>query len=76
MEPEETNHEKWNKATPKKLPRPTYWPFFLALGLAFAMWGLIAGWIIFIAGCLLAGVAISGWINILRHEYRRHKNKN
>ena len=63
-----TNRTHWTKAKPQKLPRPTYWPFFLALGLAFLIWGLLVGWIISIAGLVITAVAIIGWITELRHE--------
>ena len=58
----------WEKAKPAVLPKSTYWPFFLALGLTFAVWGLLTTWIIFTAGLLIFSVALFGWINQLRHE--------
>ncbi|MGI4835590.1 MAG: hypothetical protein ACRYFK_19220 [Janthinobacterium lividum] len=58
----------WHKARPARLPKPTYWPFVLALGLAFMFWGLLTSWIIGVAGLLTFGIALAGWINILRHE--------
>lgn len=56
------------KAKPEELPRPTYWPFFLALGLLFLFWGLLTTWVILAAGFLIIIIALWGWINILRHE--------
>ena len=58
----------WHKARPEHLPKPTYWPLLLALGLTFMLWGLLTSWIIGAAGLLLFGIALAGWINILRHE--------
>lgn len=58
----------WEKARPERLPHPTYWPFFLALGLMFIGWGLISTWVILLAGVLVFIVAIIGWINLLRYE--------
>lgn len=58
----------WKKATPEHLPKPTYWPFFLAMGLAFIFWGLLTTWVILIAGVLIFIVSLIGWINLLRHE--------
>jgi hypothetical protein len=58
---------EWERAKPHKLPKPTYWPFFLALGLTFIFWGLLTTWIILSAGLLIFIVALWGWINILRH---------
>jgi hypothetical protein len=56
------------KARPEKLPEPTYWPFFLALGLMFIGWGLLATWYISVAGFIVFVISLIGWINILRHE--------
>lgn len=58
---------EWARARPHHLPKPTYWPFFLALGLTFIFWGLLTTWIILSAGLLIFIVALLGWINILRH---------
>jgi hypothetical protein len=56
------------KARPEHLPSPTYWPFFMALGLAFAGWGLLSAWLISVGGLIVFIIALIGWINILRHE--------
>lgn len=56
------------KAKPEVLPKPTYWPFFLALGLMFMGWGLLTTWIISVAGFVVFVISLIGWINILRHE--------
>lgn len=56
------------KARPEKLPEPTYWPFFLALGLMFSGWGLLTTWYISVAGFIVFVISLIGWINILRHE--------
>ena len=56
------------KAKPEHLPKPTYWPFFLALGLVFAGWGLLTTWLISAAGLLVFVISLINWINILRHE--------
>ncbi|NML65430.1 hypothetical protein HHL22_09460 [Hymenobacter sp. RP-2-7] len=58
----------WPKARPERLPKPTYWPFFLAVGLAFIFWGLLTTWVILAAGLLIFAISLGGWINILRHE--------
>ncbi|HEY5390832.1 MAG TPA: hypothetical protein VIJ57_01860 [Hanamia sp.] len=56
------------KAKPEVLPEPTYWPFFLAMGLAFLGWGLLTTWLISLVGFIVLVVSLTGWINILRHE--------
>jgi hypothetical protein len=58
----------WEKAKPEVLPKLTYWPFFLAMGLAFIFWGLLTTWVILSAGGLVFIIALTGWINQLRHE--------
>jgi hypothetical protein len=60
--------EGWEKAKPEILPRPTYWPFFLAMGLVFLFWGLLTTWVVLLAGILIFVTALAGWINQLRHE--------
>ncbi len=60
--------EKRVKAKPQKLPKPTYWPFFAALGLMFAGWGMVTIWLISLAGFAVFVVSLIGWINLLRHE--------
>ena len=56
------------KAKPEFLPKPTFWPFFMALGLMFAGWGLLTIWLFSAAGLLVFVISLIGWINILRHE--------
>ncbi|WP_347158925.1 hypothetical protein [Pontibacter chitinilyticus] len=65
--------QKWVKAQPQELPKPTYYPFFLALGLVFLSWGILAGWIISLAGFIITVIALTGWINILRYEAKRNR---
>lgn len=56
------------KAKPEHLPKPTYWPFFMALGLMFAGWGLLTTWLFSLAGLIVFVISLIAWINILRHE--------
>ncbi|MBF9254044.1 cytochrome c oxidase subunit 4 [Pontibacter sp. 172403-2] len=66
--------DKWVKAKPGVLPKPTYYPFFLALGLAFLGWGILLGWVVALAGLIIIVLALRGWINILRHEAKRDRH--
>ena len=68
------NRTNWKKAKPPKLPRPTYWPFFLAMGLTFLAWGLLVGWMISVTGLVVMMIALAGWITELRHESRQDKD--
>ncbi|MVN22516.1 hypothetical protein [Mucilaginibacter arboris] len=63
-----TPEADWEKAKPEVLPKPTYWPFFLVMGLTFMFWGMLTTWVILTAGILIFITALAGWINILRHE--------
>lgn len=56
------------KAKPEHLPKPTYWPFFLALGLTFMGWGLLTIWLISLTGFIVFVISLIGWINNMRHE--------
>jgi hypothetical protein len=56
------------KAKPEILPKPTYWPFFMALGLTFIGWGLLTIWLISLAGFIVFVTSLIGWINLLRHD--------
>jgi len=58
----------WQKARPEELPEPTYWPFFLAMGLNFIFWGLLTTRIILLAGLLIFAIALTCWINLVRHD--------
>jgi hypothetical protein len=59
----------WNHlAKPEKLPSPTYYPFFLAIGITFLCWGLLTHWIISIAGVIIIFITLKGWIKAMRHE--------
>ncbi|WP_423146033.1 hypothetical protein [Rubrolithibacter danxiaensis] len=65
----------WTKAKPEKIPSPTYWPFFLAMGFAFLLWGIVAGWMISVAGLLILIISLTGWITILRDENNGNRTK-
>lgn len=56
------SEESKYKAQPEQLPKPTYWPFFLALGTVFMFWGILASWIITGIGFVVFVVALTGWI--------------
>src|SRR5581483_5012724 len=55
-------------ARPVHLPEPTFWPFFMAIGITFIGWGLISTWVIAVGGVIVFIISLVGWINILRHE--------
>jgi hypothetical protein len=55
-------------SVPDELPEPTYWPFYLAMGIMFLAWGLLTMWEFSLLGLIIIIIALVGWINILRHE--------
>lgn len=57
-----------HKAQPEELPKPTYWPFFLALGVVLIFWGILTSWIVTGIGFILFGIAITGWITEIYKE--------
>jgi hypothetical protein len=60
--------EEMEEALPQELPEPTYWPFYLAMGIMFLAWGLLTMWEFSLLGLILITISLIGWINILRHE--------
>lgn len=63
------------KAQPEELPKPTYWPFFLALGIVFMFWGILTSWIVTGIGFILFVVALTGWIiEIYRELPKNNQN--
>jgi len=67
-----TEQQKY-KAQPEELPKPTYWPFFLALGVVLIFWGILTSWIITGIGFILFTVAIFGWIIEIYKELQKGK---
>jgi hypothetical protein len=59
----------WHVPQPEMLPKETYWPAVLALGVVFLLWGVVTTFIITIAGFVLSALALAGWIGDLLHEH-------
>ncbi len=58
----------WTLLPAEHLPRPTFWPAGLALGITFVFWGLISSWVVGAVGWTLSAVSLAGWVRNLRHE--------
>lgn len=58
------------KAKPVNLPEPTYWPFFLAFGITFLLWGILSSWLISVIGMIVLIIALGGWMSDLYHELK------
>ncbi len=52
----------WGEPRPAVLPRPTYSPAIMALGIVFSAWGLIVSRILSAVGLFLIFLALIGWI--------------
>jgi hypothetical protein len=53
--------------TMQHLPKPTYAPALMAVGLMFTLWGATASWIVSALGLVMVGAAAHRWIQDLRH---------
>lgn len=52
----------WKNPLPLHLPRPTYWPAMLALGVTIVLLGLVTIKLISLVGLGLMAAALIGWI--------------
>lgn len=57
----------WSRPLPEQIPRPTYWPAVLALGVTFVFWGVVTSAIISGIGLLVFALGLAGWIGELLH---------
>ena len=62
----------WQMLPIEPLPRPTYFPAGLAMGVAFLFWGLITTWVVLLVGVALFIASLAGWIAEIRHGYKSH----
>jgi hypothetical protein len=65
------SHQNWEPLPAEHLPRPTYFPAGLAMGIAFLFWGLITSLVTFLVGLALFIASLAGWITEIRYE-RKH----
>ena len=45
-----------------ELPKPTYWPMFVALSITTIVWGMITSWIVSAIGGAVLLVSVLGWM--------------
>jgi hypothetical protein len=67
---QEESEQDWHRLDQEALPRPTYWPAVMALGIVFLLWGVAATFLISGVGLALFVVALAGWIGDLRHAHQ------
>jgi hypothetical protein len=58
----------WHTPHPETLPRPTYWPVVMALGITFMAFGVVTTLIISGVGFILFALALARWIGDILHE--------
>lgn len=61
--------EGWSIARPEELPRPTYWPIVMSLGIVCLVWGVVSTFILSLVGLALFVIALIGWIGEMMHEH-------
>jgi hypothetical protein len=71
-EPPPVTHPEWEPLPAEHLPRPTYFPAGLAMGIAFLFWGLITSWVVIVVGLVLFIASLAGWITEIRYERKHH----
>ena len=60
----------WSLPLPYRVPRPTWSPFGLALGVVGISLGLLTNVLVLAAGGLVAAVSLAVWIRELRDDLR------
>ncbi|HZS71143.1 MAG TPA: hypothetical protein VFA13_04855 [Candidatus Acidoferrum sp.] len=59
-------HPGWEKAMPEGLPKPTYAPATLALGITLAGAGMVTSYWVSVAGFVLIILGLAAWIGQLK----------
>ena len=62
----------WELLPHETLPRPTFFPAGLAMGITFILWGLITSWVILAVGIGLFTASFAGWIYEILREPSHH----
>jgi hypothetical protein len=57
----------WSRPKPEHIPRPTYWPAVMAVGVTFMFWGVVTSFAVSVVGLLLFIIALAGWIGDMLH---------
>ena len=63
-----TNDHEWHRPKPEHVPRPTYCPVMMAVGIILMVWAPLASWMLLAAGVCVFVLAATYWINELRHD--------
>jgi len=65
-------HPGWEPLPHDRLPRPTFFPAGLAMGITFLLWGLITSWVVLVVGIGLFAASFAGWIYEILREPSHH----
>jgi hypothetical protein len=57
-----TNRQDWVAPPEQTIPRPTYAPAAMALGVAFVFFGLVTSFLFCAAGVVLMALSLKSWI--------------
>lgn len=60
----------WSLPLPDRIPRPTWSPAGLALGVVGIALGLLTNALVLAAGAAVAGASLAVWIKEIRHDLR------
>ncbi len=59
---------EWSLPPEQAIPKPTYAPAMLAMGVTLLMWGVVASWVFSAAGFVISVVALKNWIGEMVHD--------
>jgi hypothetical protein len=59
----------WLPPRPERVPRPTYWPAVLSLGVVLLAWGAVTSPIVSLVGAVAVAASLWGWIREIDHEH-------
>ncbi len=62
------------EAYPQELPKFTWYPFILSIGVALIFWGIVTSLFITITGIIFFFLGLIGWIINLLEEQKRIEN--
>jgi len=67
--PAETSRTKegWSVPQPERVPKPTYQPAVMSLGITFILFGLVSSYAFCAAGGALFALSLVNWIGELVH---------
>lgn len=68
--PAQSSPTGWGTPRPAIVPRATYWPAMMALGITFLLGGFATSLVVLGAGVVVFAVSLAGWIGEMRNEQK------